>query len=60
MRLAERGGEYGYFLLYMCIRDAWAQGENPHGHGSAIAALETNGKGQVCIYIATLGLGHLV
>ena len=45
--LAKRCGEHGYFLLYMCIRDSRA--ENRHGHGSAVAALETHGECTLCL-----------
>ena len=42
LRLAERGGEHGFMLLYMCIRDSIDQ--CPLGHGDAIRELDRCGK----------------
>ena len=40
-RITPRLGQYGYYLLYMCIRD---DEENPHGHGDAVKELVRCGK----------------
>ena len=46
LRIAERGGDNGFFLLYMCIRES--QADNPFGHGDAIVELERCGT-CVCV-----------
>ena len=46
LSLASKCGEYGYFILYMCICDSIS--ENQHGHGDVVLKLEECGK---CTYV---------
>lgn len=39
-KIVPRCGEFGYYLLYMCIRDSTG---NPLGHGDAVRELTTYG-----------------
>ncbi len=57
LSLANSRGEYGFFLLYMCIKES--VDENPHGHGDAVRVLEAEGR-SVSIVTIVMGLGQNV